>query len=264
MKHKAWTVTAIAACGWLAATGAASAHPHVFVDASMEIRGDGNGHLASITNIWSMDELFSASVIPDFDKNANGKLDKNELAAVGEQVRHSIAEWSYYTSLSSAGTEIAMQPPSVLNTTFDAKTGRLLFTFTMKPKDTVDLTKKPVTFLIYDKTYFVAFDFPDEKRFKEKDLPKGCGKQFVVPTPDEAATHWMNAVANFGMNDQLPDDGVNFSQVLATRLELDCRSNRQSGASGAAASLTGGKNGSGPLPFSALSALRGSVQPAGQ
>ncbi|MCB8838177.1 DUF1007 family protein [Aurantimonas sp. VKM B-3413] len=206
-------------------TGAASAHPHVFVDAKMEIIGDGHGRLAEIRNIWSMDELFSASVIPDFDADGNGRLDKPELEAVGKQVESSIAEWSYYTFVSRGAEDIAMQPPSTFDVTYDAKKGKLLFVFTMKPKSEVDLTKEAITFSVYDKTYFVAFNFPDESHFIEKNLPVLCKKAFVVPSPDEAATRWMNSIARFNSDQTvpMPEDGVDFSKVLATRLELDCR-----------------------------------------
>ena len=217
-------IVASAGLAALLATGApAIAHPHVFADARMEIVGDDHGHLAEIRNSWSMDELFSSSVIPDFDKNANGKLDKDELKAVGEQIRSSIAEWSFYTAVSSGAHDIAMQPPGTLDAAYDAKAGKLLLSFTMKPEKPVDLTKEKVTFAVYDKSYFVAFDFPDEKRFTLKKLPATCTKKFVVPSPDEAASRWMNSVASFGMDQAIPDDGVNFSKVLATRLELDCR-----------------------------------------
>ncbi len=224
---RTWVMTlampAAAIATLLSAVAPVSAHPHVFADARMEIVGDGHDHLAEIRNIWSMDELFSSSVIPDFDTNANGKLDKDELKAVGEQIRSSIAEWSFYTAVSIGARDIAMQPPGILNATYDAKAGRLDLSFVMKPETPVDLTRDKVTFAVYDKSYFVAFDFPDEKRFALKNLPASCKKKFVVPSPDEAASRWMNSVASFGVDQAIPDDGVNFSKVLATRLELDCR-----------------------------------------
>ncbi|MEX6505485.1 DUF1007 family protein [Jiella sp. M17.18] len=209
----------------LAGATAAAAHPHVFVDARMQIIGDKSGHLVAIRNIWWMDELFSASVIPDFDANANGRLDSDELKAVGKQVKQSIAEWSYYTFLSHGADDIAMQPPGDFDVIYSPSKGKLLFTFTMKPKHPVDLTKEAVTFSVYDKTYFVAFDFPDEGRFELKNLPDKCRKQFVVPSPDDEAKRWMSSIAQFNSDQTVPtpSDGVDFSKVLATRLELDCR-----------------------------------------
>lgn len=207
----------------LAPVSNASAHPHVFVDATMEIIASPDGHLAEVRNIWWMDELFSASVIPDFDKNANGRLDPDELKAVGAQVRKSIAQWSFYTFVRTDKTRVAMQEPPVLKVSHDKRSGKLLFDFTMKPKAPLDLTKEKVTFSNFDDTYFVAFNFTKGiKSFEPKGLPKDCRTKMNVPTPDEAANAWMQQIASLGPDQSVPDDGVNFSQVLSTRFQLDC------------------------------------------
>ncbi|MCW4116133.1 DUF1007 family protein [Aurantimonas sp. MSK8Z-1] len=203
----------------------ALAHPHVFVDATVAITGDGRGHLASITNSWWMDEIFSSSVIPDFDKNANGKLDEDELAAVGEQVRKSIAEWEFYTFVRKDGTPVAMNPPSVLNVAWSDKTGKLQFRFTMTPKAPVDLKAAQLSVFDFDKSYFVAFNFAGPQSFVLRDMPKGCKKSLEMPTKDQAATAWMNYLSTLSVDDTapVPEDGVNFSEVLSTKAQIDCR-----------------------------------------
>ena len=203
----------------------AFAHPHVFVDARMEVEGDGKGHLTGLKNIWAMDELFSASVIPDFDANANGRLDPDELAAVGEQVRKSIAEWGFYTFARIGPQELALVPPEKFDVRWDDKTGKLIFRFTMVLDHPADLTAAPVTLSNFDKTYFVAFDFPDIGRFALNGFPKACRERMVTPTPGEAEKIWMATLAQLGPDDSVPppEDGINFSEALATRLELDCR-----------------------------------------
>ncbi|MEF2074003.1 DUF1007 family protein [Consotaella aegiceratis] len=204
---------------------AAEAHPHVFVDATMEIVGTPDGHLAAVHNIWWMDELFSSSVIPDFDKNANYKLDPDELAAVGKQVRSSIAEWSFYTFVRTDKGDVEMQPPPVLNVSYDDKRGQLLFDFTMKPKQPLDMKKQAVSFSNFDNTYFVAFDFKDGiDSFKFTKGPKSCSKKLTVPTPDEAANAWMQQLSQLGVDAEVPADGIKFSEVLSTRMTIDCTS----------------------------------------
>ncbi|WP_116002598.1 DUF1007 family protein [Consotaella salsifontis] len=216
----AYLATALAAS---ATATAASAHPHVFVDATMEISASADGHLAAVHNIWWMDELFSSSVIPDFDKNANGRLDPSELKAVGAQVKKSIAEWSFYTFVRVNGAPIEMQPPPVLNVSYDQKRGQLLFDFTMKPAKPLDLKKQAVSFSNFDDSYFVAFDFKRGiEDFRLKGIGSRCTKQLDVPTSDEAANAWMQQIAGLGPDAQVPDDGIKFSQVLSTRFELDC------------------------------------------
>jgi ABC-type uncharacterized transport system substrate-binding protein len=204
----------------LASAGAAAAHPHVFADARMEIVGDTTGKLLSVRNIWRMDELFSTSVVLDFDKNANGVLDDDELQAVGETVRESIAEWSFYTFVRAGGKLVPMDPPSEIRTLY--QDNQLLMFFEMKAKDQIDLKTQPITVSTFDETFFVAFDFADESSFQLVDMPATCTRSMVVPDEDEAAKEWMSSIAGLGPDEKVPDDGVDYSQVLATRAEIKC------------------------------------------
>ncbi len=205
----------------MAATGGAEAHPHVFVDSRMEIVGDAKGMLTSVRNIWRFDELFSSSVVVDFDKNGNGKLDDDEVQAVAATVKQSIAEWEFYTFVSVGKRDIKLQPPAEIRGLFE--NGQLLLFFEMKPAEPVDLKAAPVTFTAYDESYFVAFDFADENAFQLLDLPKTCTKAYTKPDPDEDASEWMNSVSMLKPGQSIPEDGVNFSQVLATRVDVSCK-----------------------------------------
>ncbi len=64
----------------------------------------------------------------------------------------------------------------------------------MKPEEAVDLKAQPVTFSVYDESYFVAFDFANETAFQLLDLPKTCTKSYTRPDPDEDASV-MNSVS---------------------------------------------------------------------
>jgi ABC-type uncharacterized transport system substrate-binding protein len=204
----------------LSATGLAQAHPHVFADSKMEIVGTKDGKLAALRNIWRFDELFSSSVVVDFDKNGNGTLDPPELEEVGKTVLGSIAEWEFYTFVSIGGRDIKLKPPHQIRGLYDH--GQLTLFFEMVPAEPVDLKTQKVTFSVYDESYFVAFDFADEKAYQLLDLPKSCKKEFTRPDPDADASEWMNSVSMLKPDQKLPEDGVNFSQLLATRIDVTC------------------------------------------
>lgn len=220
MPHHRWTVPLAGALALCAIGGQAEAHPHVFVDAKMEIVGGPDGTLGSIRNIWRFDELFSSSVLFDFDKNKNGELDPDELDEVGKTVLGSIAEWSYYTFVSVKAGDLAFNPPPEIRALY--QDGQLLLFFEMKPKQTVDLKSTPVTFTVYDESFFVAFDFADENAFQLLDLPKTCTKAFTQPNPDEDAADWMNSISMLKPDQKVPDDGVDFAAVMATRVDVKC------------------------------------------
>ena len=198
----------------------AAAHPHVFTDSRMEIVGTADGMLSSVRNIWRFDELFSSSVLVDFDANGNGALDPDELDKVGETVRESIAEWDFYTFVTVAGRDVKLTPPDAIRALYDG--GRLTLFFEMKPAERVDLKAGPVTFSAYDESYFVAFDFAGEADFALLDMPAGCTKRFTQPDPDADASEWMNSVSMLKPGEAIPEDGVNFSQLLATRVDVTC------------------------------------------
>lgn len=201
--------------------GPALAHPHVFADSRMEIVGDASANLLTIRNIWRMDELFSSSVLVDFDKNANNTLDPDELAEIGETVRQSIAEWDFYTLITIAGRPVRMQPPEQIRALYQDH--QLLLFFEMKAGEPVNLAEQTVTFSTFDDSFFVAFDYEDETAFELLDLPENCTRQFAIPDPDAAAAEWMAQISMLRPDEKVPDDGIDYSKALAIHADVSCK-----------------------------------------
>jgi ABC-type uncharacterized transport system substrate-binding protein len=65
------------AISFAAALGASPAlsHPHVFAEAKMTLELKPNGTVDKIKHHWVFDDLFSSTVIVEFDKNEDLKLD---------------------------------------------------------------------------------------------------------------------------------------------------------------------------------------------
>ena len=213
-------IAAASALAAMVASTAANAHPHVFAESRMEIVGTTDGHLKSIRNIWRMDELFSSAVLFDFDKNADGELDEAELAAVGATVKESIAEWGFYTFVEVAGRDMKMKAPDEIRTLY--QDGQLLMFFEMEAEETIDLKATPATFSVFDDSFFVAFDYVDETAFELFDMPAGCAKAVHVPDPDAAAEEWMAGISMLQPDQAVPEDGVEWGNVLSTRVEVKC------------------------------------------
>ena len=213
-------MAALCLAAGLLAVERAEAHPHVFAEAKMEIVGDTAGKLASVRNIWRMDDLFSSSVVVDFDKNANGVLDDDELQAIGDTVKESIAEWDFYTFVTVAGKQVKMLPPESIRALF--QDNQVLLFFEMKTGEPVDLKTQPVTVANFDETFYVAFDFADETSFDLIDMPAGCTKTMVVPDEDEAAQQWMASIADLPADQTVPATGNDFAQALATKVDIKC------------------------------------------
>ena len=196
------------------------AHPHVFIESHVEIVGDEAAHFVALRNVWRFDELFSSSVLVDFDNNANGALDGTELDAIAETIRVSIAEWGFYTFVELGSRDVKLKSPDAIHALFEG--GQLILFFEMPVAETVDLKAESIKVSNFDESFFVAFDSPGDDAFQLIGLPNACTKALHVPDEDEAAKQWMDQIANLGPDEDVGDGAAVFADVMATRMEVSC------------------------------------------
>lgn len=120
-------------------SGQASAHPHVFAEASLSITlSPDRSSVNSLQHLWRFDEIFSSTVMMEFDKNL--KLDKAEMNLVSETVYASLAEYHYFQLVTVDGKDILMDPPPALTTKFE--NDQLIVSFESKPKQPADACRQ--------------------------------------------------------------------------------------------------------------------------
>jgi ABC-type uncharacterized transport system substrate-binding protein len=204
--------------GALALTPAvAFAHPHIFVEARLEVVAADDGTIAELRNVWRFDEVFSSSVVMDFDKNTDLKLEPAELAEVGKTVRDSLVDYDYYMNLTMDGKNIKVQQPDIIHV--DYKEGQLLMFFAVKPAEKMPLKGK-LTFGVYDPTLYTSIDFPSDNELAM--VGNGfasCQHTVVRPDADEVISENKQSLTDAFFNDPT---GTNMSKLFATRLEITC------------------------------------------
>ena len=197
------------------ACGPALAHPHVFVDARLEVVADDNGDVTALRNVWRFDEFFSSSVILDYDTNMDNQLTGDELTEIGDTVRDSLGEYDYYTQITDNGEDIKLKKPDVIHA--DMRDGQLLLFFEAKPEKPLPL-KGHLTFGVYDPTMYTAIDFHhDEDLVTIGDAFSACKTAVVRPNPDEVISQNQDSLTAAFFSD--PTD---VSKLFATRLDLTC------------------------------------------
>ena len=195
----------------------ALAHPHIFTDARLEVIAAADGTLAEMRNVWRFDEVFSSSVLLDFDKNSNLKLDPDELAEVGNTVLESLEEYHYYTTITQAGKTLDLGKPDTIHV--DYQDGQLLMFFSIKPKESLKLAGR-MTFGVWDPTMYTAIDFAkDTDMVTEGDAFKACKQAIVRPNPDEVLAQNQSSLTDAFFNDPT---GTDMTKMFATRLEVTC------------------------------------------
>lgn len=201
----------------LAAPVAAAAHPHVFAEARLEVVAGEDGTVAELRNVWRFDEMFSASVVMDFDANGNATLDPEELAEVGHTVLESLADYSYYTALTREGRPVGVAKPEAINV--DYRDGQLLMFFTLRPGEAMPL-KGRLTFGVYDPTMYAAIDFAsDNDLVTVGEKFDACTRKVVRPDPDEVLAQNQDKLTEAFFDDPA---GTDMSKLFATRLEVTC------------------------------------------
>ncbi|MCK3779168.1 DUF1007 family protein [Ensifer sesbaniae] len=201
----------------LLAPSLAFAHPHIFAEARLEVVSDDKAEISELRNVWRFDELFSSSVVLDFDKNSNAMLDPDELKEVGQTVLESLSEYNYYTTILDNGKTIKVNKPQSINV--DYKDGQLLMMFAVKPAEPMPLKGK-LSFGVYDPTMYTAMDFPtDNDLTVVGDKISACEHKVVRPDPDEVLAENKDTLTDAFWNDPT---GTDMSKLFATRIEISC------------------------------------------
>lgn len=207
----------IAAAALCALPLPALAHPHIFLDARLEAVASDDGHLAELRNVWRFDEVFSSSVLLDFDKNSDLKLDNQELAELGETMRASMEDFHYFTTISVDGKDVPVTKPGIIHVSWQH--GQILVIFAVKPSKPVPLKGK-LAFGIYDPSMYTAVNFPTDNDLKVEGKGFAACKHTVVrPDPDEVIASNKDTLTDAFFNDPT---GTDMTKLFATRMEVSC------------------------------------------
>lgn len=195
----------------------ALSHPHIFAEARLEIVAADDGTLKELRNVWRFDDIFSSSVLMDFDKNSDLKLDHSELTEIANTIRDSLGDYSYFSFITKDGTTSEIAKPEVFNVDF--KDNQLLVFFVAKPKTPVVIGGR-MNFGVYDPTLYTAIDFAkDEDMVVEGKAFAACTHKVVRPDPDEViAQNQLNLTEAFFSD----PTGNDMGKLFATRMEVTC------------------------------------------
>jgi len=209
---------AMALTALLAASGAAGAHPHVFAEARLDVvLSADHQSVKALRHLWRFDELFSSTVLMQFDKNSDLKLDDAELKDVADTIFSSLAEYDYFQLVTVDGKDVHMNAPSQVMTNFD--NDQLIVLFESEPATPIKLAGT-IDFGVYDPTFYTAIDFTEDANMAVERLPSTCTRKVIRPDPDTAIAQNQKTLTDAFFNDPT---GTDMSKIFATKLELTCK-----------------------------------------
>ncbi len=195
----------------------ATAHPHVFAEARLDVVINPDRTVKSLRHLWRFDDVFSSTVLVEFDTNSDLKLDDAELQEVANTVFASLAEYNYFQVVTADGQDVAMQPPPTLMANFEHE--QLIILFETSPKEPLKLAGK-LDFGIYDPTFYTAIEYVEDSSMAVAAMPADCKTSVIRPDPDEVLAQNQSTLTEAFFNDPA---GTNMSKIFATKLELTCQ-----------------------------------------
>lgn len=164
----------------VAATTAAAAHPHVWVETHAAVVFGKDGKVDAIRNDWVFDEMYSAFQVEGLEKN--GKLATTaDLASRAKTNVDDLKEYEYFTFAKANGRKLQFGAP-VDYSLEERPDKRVVLHFTL-PLVEPSKTGRFMTVQVYDPSYFVDFELAATNPVELTDAPAGCSKTVLGANP---------------------------------------------------------------------------------
>lgn len=202
----------------LAATPAL-AHPHVFVDARLEVQFDPDGRITALRHVWRFDDAFSAFATQGLDADGNGLFSRAELEPLAKVNVESLQDFDYFTIPRAGKQRLGLKLPSDYHLEFDD--GFLTLFYTLALKQPVKPAGDGVTIDVYDPSYFVDFDLVKQEPALLIGAPAGCTLDVKRKSdPDPASAALLSQIP--ASERDVPADLKAVTTTLANRVTVRC------------------------------------------
>lgn len=193
------------------ASGAALAHPHIFIDTALRLVPDADGRPRGVEVTWLYDEFYSLLIFEDMglDGDYDGELAPDEI----EKLQGFDMKWvdGYAGDLYVSGPSgpLRLGPPEPLST---SATGGRIETRHFRPF--ADPLPEKLVLRAYDPTYYTAYDLTGGVS-----APAGC--TVAVAKPDLEAAQALVTEKLAGRPDTV-DDFPEVGEAFAETVTLRC------------------------------------------
>jgi ABC-type uncharacterized transport system substrate-binding protein len=200
------------------AASPAAAHPHVFVDATAEMRFDAEQRVVEIHNAWKFDAVFSAYATQGLDADGDGTFSEAELKPLAQQNVESLRDFEFFSYFTIGTDRVALLPPKKYWLEYEDERLTLFFALPLeKPAAIV----APAMLEIFDREYFVEFGFPEQGGLGLAGVPT-CAARHHPPEAIDPQT--MGLLGSLPQEQrELPSDLVQAVSALANYFAITCR-----------------------------------------
>lgn len=188
----------------LSASGPALAHPHAWIDVSVEVQFDPAGKVTALRQTWVFDEFYTADTV---QKGERDKMDRLVTRILGN-----LRQYGYFTVVKAAEGGVALAAPTEHSARMRGP--RLSMTFTTP---LVRPVAPPLTYSVYDPFYYIEMLHADEDdAIRLADAPANCRSRLIPAKPDP------KVVAKAAAIDRGGTGGDTLGAQFAETVEIRC------------------------------------------
>ena len=187
----------------------ATAHPHAWIDVSVDVQFDGSGRITDLKESWLFDEFYTADTVQ--------KGEQRKMDLLTTRILHNLGGYGYFTRVRLGDRQIALKEPTERSARMEGH--RLLMTFTVPLSEPVSVAETPLTYAVFDPTYFIEMLHAARKdAIRLIGAPPGCHARLIPPVPDP------KAVAAAYALDRTQSGGDGLGILFAEKVEIQCDS----------------------------------------
>ena len=196
----------------------ALAHPHVFIDASVEVVFAADGRAEGVRISWTYDELVSLSYVTErgFDPDFDGVLTPEELTALSgfDMAWHAEFQGDTYALLADA--PLALSRPTDWTAAYDG--GKVSSSHYRRFDAPVDLAGKDLVIQTYDPGYYTAYVLVAGKATGRDD----CNVELFEPDREAADQILQDALAEYSGTEDAETDFPAIGSAYAEEARVSC------------------------------------------
>ena len=194
------------------ASGAAQAHPHVWITATSELLYSEDGSITGVRHAWTFDDMFSAYAVQGIESKTKGAYTREELGPLAQTNVESLKEYAYFTFARADGKKERFQEP--VDYFLDYKDTVLTLHFTLPLKNPV--RPKQLVLEVFDRSFFIDFQMAKDNPVKLVGAPAGCQMKLERPSDGTASAQKLNEQTF------LNGENSNFGMMFANKITVDC------------------------------------------
>ena len=176
----------------------AQSHPHVWVDAAVIIHRNDAGEISALEPVWIFDDLYTASLLPDLDKDQSGEVEKAELLAFAREAVGNLREWDYFLKVKRED-QLGLLYEKEIIADGVVLNNRLLLRFRLELEKPI-AKGTAIKVQMYDPSYFIAIDIVEDNTVS------------YLPSTMNACTHSVTH----------PDDNIDNETTLSDLVFIAC------------------------------------------